>query len=424
MEIVPTLSWSNPNRILIHICDSPCHGKEFHDFEDKKDDKYPKGDPKNRELSKLLLNIKRLKINYCTIQLNSSTKKMFEEFTFIYGAISEIYVTDPKALMASICKETSSLIMTNVESTMSSFRTSCKSLKPYTILSKEPDWNSIKVCAVRTIEVITPMTMEDLFRPLFVGTGNGRMKIAPNPFAQGSLRFAFYGQFSSDECEIIDVVFKEFSSSDPDINTLEVYKEHLEIQVIAQYLANRFNTEMIRLFRKPVFVVYADADLVQEKDDESKIYQVEARMHQNWHKWNNNSGGVSFSEYSTVLQAFSHWTYHITAGRLMIVDLQGVKAEGAYLLTDPAIHCDNLLRFKHTRTNLGVKGMNRFFHTHICSEVCSKLELPLSPKSETLNENQIEDLSEFYQILGEIDKMDEETVKFESDSTFEENNFE
>ncbi|UJR24468.1 hypothetical protein I4U23_005843 [Adineta vaga] len=33
-------------------------------------DKYPKGDPKTRELSKLLLDIKRLKVTYCTIQLN------------------------------------------------------------------------------------------------------------------------------------------------------------------------------------------------------------------------------------------------------------------------------------------------------------------------------------------------------------------
>jgi hypothetical protein len=59
----------------------------------------------------------------------------------------------------------------------------------------------------------------------------------------------------------------------------------------------------------------------------------------------------------------------------MGVDLQGVKIDRAYLLTDPALHCDDLLRFRETRTNLSVKGMHQFFRTHVCSDVCSKLNL-------------------------------------------------
>ncbi|CAF2681945.1 unnamed protein product [Rotaria sp. Silwood2] len=303
--------------------------------------------------------------------------------------------------------------MTSIESTMSSFRTSNTLLKPYTILSKEPDWNTVETYAVLTIEIIPPMTMDDLFRPLCVGTGSGRMKIALCPFAKGSLRFAFYGQFASDEFDLMDVVFKEFCSSDLKLNHLQVYQEHLEIQVIAQFLADRFNNELRRIFRRPLIVAYADADLVQQKTDEFKIYQVEARMHQTWHKWNNNSGGISLSEYSTILQAFSHWTYHITAGRLMVVDLQGVKGKGAYLLTDPAIHFDNILRFKNTRTNLGIKGMQQFFRTHVCSEVCSKLELsvpqtPLGSGSYSINES-----LEYFQALESIDELNEKTAEFE-----------
>jgi hypothetical protein len=62
----------------------------------------------------------------------------------------------------------------------------------------------------------------------------------------------------------------------------------------------------------------------------------------------------------------------------MVVDLQGVKVDRAYLLTDPALHSNDLLRFRETRTNLGVKGMRQFFRSHVCSDVCSKLNLPLS----------------------------------------------
>ncbi|CAM4936564.1 unnamed protein product [Rotaria socialis] len=405
LEIIPQLSWSNPNRIIIHICDAPCHGKSYHKLQGPDADKYAKGDPKNRELSKLLLDIKRLKITYCTIQLNESTKMMFDEFAFIYGTISEMHVKDPAALMKNICITTSSCILSGIESTMSSFRTSDKTIKPYIMLNEEPYWDDFEAHTVHTIEIMYPNTMNDIFQPLFVGKGSGQIKIAPHPFTKGSLRFAFYGQFSSDGCDLVDVVFKEFISSDPRGNSLQVYQEHLEIQVIAQFLADKFNTELTTTFRTPTYIIYADADIVQQKNDTTKIYQVERRFHQAWQKWSNNSGGVSVAEYSTILQAFSHWTHNITAGRLMVVDLQGVRSEGAYLLTDPAIHCDNILRFKHTRTNLGVKGMGSFFRTHICSEVCSKLKLPVQQFPSGSDE--------IYQILESIDKLDCETIECE-----------
>jgi hypothetical protein len=300
---------------------------------------------------------------------------MFEEFAFVFGSISEIHVNDPSCLIKRVIERTSAIIQSNIGSTVSSYRHTNKPIKLYTIFSKEPDWNLMETYDVNITEIIPPNELEDIFHPLSVSKINGQIKIAPNPFAKGSLRFAFYGQFSSDDSPFIDVVFKELVSTDPKINTFIVYREHLEIQAIAQFLAEQFNDEQQRLFRNFIPIVYADADLVQQKEDPSKIYQVERRMHQEWRKWNNNNGGVSLNEYSTILQAFSHWTYDITSARLMVVDLQGVKVDRAYLLTDPALHCDDLLRFRETRTNLGVKGMHQFFRTHVCSDVCSKLNL-------------------------------------------------
>jgi len=376
LEVVAQLSWSHPNRVLVHIFDAPCHGQEYHEFQGKANDNYLKGDPKNRELSKLMFSIKRLGITYCKIPLNETTKKMFAEFAFVFGSISEIHVNDPTCLMKRVIEKTSAIIQSNIKSTISSYQNVNKPIKPYTIFSKESDWNLVETHDVNIIEIIPLNELEDIFHPLSINKLKGQIKIAPNPFAKGSLRFAFYGQFSNDDSSFVDVVFKEFVSSDPKANTLTVYREHLEIQAIAQFLAELFNTEQQRLFRNFIPIVYADADLVQQIENPSKIYQVERRMHQKWRKWNNNSGGVSLSEYSTILQAFSHWTYHITSGRLMVVDLQGVKVDRAYLLTDPAVHCDDLLRFRETRTNLGVKGMQQFFRTHVCSDVCSQLTLP------------------------------------------------
>ncbi|CAF0910013.1 unnamed protein product [Rotaria sp. Silwood1] len=378
LETVAQLSWSNPNRLLVHICDAPCHGQEYHEFQGTANDNYVYGDPKNRELSKLMFNIKRLGITYCKIPLNGTTNKMFEEFTFVFGSISEIHVSDPRCLIRHIIDKTSSIIQSNIESTISFYRNSNKQIKSYTLFSKEPDWNSLETYDVNVTEIIPPTKIDDLFHPLSMSKTNGQIKIAPYPFAKGSLRFAFYGQYCSDDSPSVDVVFKELASADPKSNTFIVYQEHLEMQAIAQFLAEQFNAEQQYLFRNFIPILYADADLVQQKTDPLKIYQVERRMHQEWRKWNNNSGGVSLSEYSTILQAFSHWTYHITSGRLMVVDLQGVKVDRAYLLTDPALHCNDLLRFRETRTNLSIKGMRQFFRTHVCSDVCAKLNLPMS----------------------------------------------
>lgn len=158
---------------------------------------------------------------------------------------------------------------------------------------------------------------------------------------------------------------------------MHVYQQHLEIQVIAQYLAKMFNQAQRKVFKKDLDVFYIDAAIVRRKDDPNKVYQVEPRLKQKIQKWNSNCGGVDIQEYFNTLQAFSHWTYHKTAGRMMVVDLQGLKSSGenGYLLTDPAIHFDSLVRYREARTNLGPKGMREFFRTHLCSRICEKLGL-------------------------------------------------
>ena len=71
----------------------------------------------------------------------------------------------------------------------------------------------------------------------------------------------------------------------------------------------------------------------------------------------------------------------------MVVDLQGVISFNAAKLhlTDPAIHCSDLLRFG--RTNLGERGMQEFFNHHACNEVCRKMGLVVPAKFTTAANN-------------------------------------
>ncbi len=208
LEAVGTLSWYNPNRILIHLCDAPCHGRNYYDKqkENVEWDFYPDGDPYNRDLCKILLDIKRKNIQYFSVQLSEYTAKMFDEFQIIYSPIFPLNIRNPDDVIKSVAKTITATINTTINDTMSVFKTT-EQRKNYRLTNMEPDWNVMNTYPITITEYILPMTIEELFHPLFVGTGQGTMQIATNPFAQGSLRYAYYGKLALDGSNMIDVVY-------------------------------------------------------------------------------------------------------------------------------------------------------------------------------------------------------------------------
>ena len=93
------------------------------------------------------------------------------------------------------------------------------------------------------------------------------------------------------------------------------------------------------------------------------------------------------------MQAFSHFSYVRSGGRLIVVDLQGaldVRRDGSreFVLTDPAIHKRKYSRvLKHMnfgRTDRGDKGIHNFFETHTCNNACRLLGLRPRPKKHSL----------------------------------------
>ncbi|KAL7471353.1 hypothetical protein ACHAXS_011667 [Conticribra weissflogii] len=89
---------------------------------------------------------------------------------------------------------------------------------------------------------------------------------------------------------------------------------------------------------------------------------------------------------SDYLQAFSHFTYRYTNKRVLVCDLQGIFNTDAVPptieLTDPAIHYASTKgrRMVFGRTDKGKPGMNTFFRTHKCSNICKYLQLSAKNK--------------------------------------------
>lgn len=85
------------------------------------------------------------------------------------------------------------------------------------------------------------------------------------------------------------------------------------------------------------------------------------------------------------VQAFSHYSYRFSRKKLLVVcDLYGVRTtpsiegcQGVVELTDPVIHYKSFTgrQKDYGRADLGTEGINKFFETHLCNDVCVLLGL-------------------------------------------------
>ena len=99
---------------------------------------------------------------------------------------------------------------------------------------------------------------------------------------------------------------------------------------------------------------------------------VEDFIEGKYEKFISNNGTLKFHG---TLSVFCHWTYHHTRGKLIVVDIQGVRRKSDYLLTDPAIHSKSENE-AYGDLDLGDVGIQAFFSTHQCDKNCYGLKMP------------------------------------------------
>ena len=77
LEEAGQLQWSAPNRILFHVADAPCHGRQYHD---DVLDEYPNGDPRSLNAPDLLKVLEDKNVKYWFAKLTDKTDKMITKF--------------------------------------------------------------------------------------------------------------------------------------------------------------------------------------------------------------------------------------------------------------------------------------------------------------------------------------------------------
>lgn len=90
---------------------------------------------------------------------------------------------------------------------------------------------------------------------------------------------------------------------------------------------------------------------------------------EDFQKFNSNTGWYNRSSraWIQIMQALSHYTYHISSGMYLLCDLQGGLYRDGAILTDPVIHSR---RQEYGATDLGPEGISTFFHHHRCNQYC------------------------------------------------------
>jgi hypothetical protein len=187
-----------------------------------------------------------------------------------------------------------------------------------------------------------------------------------HPFASGAFRWVAKGRYTNGERAGQACVSKWFKSGavfSADYFTLDIKAVDKALEI-----ANRFN--QLDIADKPVKI---NVPAVWRFTDDAHSDWAGQRVLcepfiENYEKFNSNTGwNDARREWAQVMQALSHFSYHISGGNYVLCDLQGGIYQQAVVLSDPVI-------LSRTReygvTDLGADGIVSFFSQHSCNGYC------------------------------------------------------
>ena len=117
-----------------------------------------------------------------------------------------------------------------------------------------------------------------------------------------------------------------------------------------------------------------------------------------YQKYTNNNGYTSPG--AKLAETFSHFTWHHSGGCMQVTDLQGF---GLQILTDPQIH--STCKGFFSRGNLGKHGMDEFFVTHCCNDLCHRLGLRPSPMQLGFDAVSVADVSDTASVMSDCEQL-------------------
>ncbi len=104
-------------------------------------------------------------------------------------------LADVSRLMGSVM-ESVSLSVSTLSATLSHAGEAAVGLRDFELSCEEPDWSRVPPCAVDILTYELPSSVSAIKRQVDMRpvTKRSFIKVAPQPFAHGAVRLAYYGQ--------------------------------------------------------------------------------------------------------------------------------------------------------------------------------------------------------------------------------------
>ncbi|XP_028416007.1 alpha-protein kinase 2-like [Dendronephthya gigantea] len=212
--------------------------------------------------------------------------------------------------------------------------------------------------------------------------------IEESPFAAGGFRKAFKATSITPGFEETTWVVKKYlpSAVDTITQTKETEQTHTQKSVQMHYLAKNFASQLQQKVAKDGIKdfgqIFEYKKVFMGKTDEGKYVTIEEYIDGEFVKYINNDGYIcEDGDICNKAQAFAHFTYEKSEGKLIVLDVQGA----GHTLYDPEIATLELVgddgNYMFCTGNLAEGAIIGFFNNHYCNKYCELLGLKLRPKA-------------------------------------------
>ncbi|KAK4213187.1 kinase-like domain-containing protein [Rhypophila decipiens] len=198
-----------------------------------------------------------------------------------------------------------------------------------------------------------------------------------NPFASGAFRWVAKGEYTNGPREGQPCVAKWFKTGvvfSQDFFLLDIKAVDKSLDIV-----NKFNEFNIASKAVVINVPEVWEFSRQASSNRAGSKTVTEPYIENYVKFNSNSGWTDSSQgWPEIMQALSHFSYHITGGNFVLCDLQGGIYQQHVVLSHPVILSRNR---EYGVTDLGPDGISTFFSQHRSNLFCrSDWTAPVAPR--------------------------------------------
>ena len=214
--------------------------------------------------------------------------------------------------------------------------------------------------------------------------------ISESPFAVGGFREAFKATSITEDYKQCTWVIKKYTPTTKEIIDEDLHQtieSHTQQSVQMHFLARNLASQLREKIEKEKLDEFGESFTFNKvflgKMSTGEVVTVEEFIEGEFIKYVNNTGErcVDNNLIADKAEAFCHYSYEKSEGKLMVVDIQGSE----YILYDPEIASKEAYNEKGNHLfcsgNLSDKAIDGFFKFHNCNKFCKLLKLSLQSKS-------------------------------------------